>query len=393
MPTGDRIDTTTRAWYPSPFVPNGYDSCAMAHVGARDQRGTYLATAPATRREKRVAFGIAVAALLLFAAAIPFARVPLPRLPAFIPSYEAALFFIDLITAVLLLAEFTRLRSLGILALACGYFFDALMIVPHALTFPGAFSPSGLLGAKAQTTAWLYVFWHGGFPLFVIGYAVLRRIEEKSPPLRLPPLPLLIGGSAAAVAVLAVALTLIATAGHDRLPVVMQGSDYSLLVRKGISPAVWVLTLVAALVLWSSKQRAIDLWLSLVMWIWLFDIALSAIIGSTRFDLGFYVGRVFGLIAAGFLLATLVIEMARLHAEAIAAAASAEARLAQLGRRQPAETGKPRRARADTFVQRQNIAHYRSLLESGSLDADRRRSIERLLAEEEIKARSQDGES
>lgn len=62
--------------------------------------------------------------------------------------------------------------------------------------------------------------------------------------------------------------------------------------------------------LWQRKQRTLDLWLMLVMWIWLFDIALAAVIGSTRFDLGFYAGRIFGLIAASFLLITLVVELA-----------------------------------------------------------------------------------
>ena len=43
--------------------------------------------------------------------------------------------------------------------------------------FPGVFAPAGLLDAGPQTTAWLYMFWHGGFPLFVIAYALhgLRR--------------------------------------------------------------------------------------------------------------------------------------------------------------------------------------------------------------------------
>ena len=39
---------------------------------------------------------------------------------------------------------------------------------------PGLFSPTGLLGAGPQSTAWLYMFWHGGFPLLVIGYALGR---------------------------------------------------------------------------------------------------------------------------------------------------------------------------------------------------------------------------
>jgi hypothetical protein len=106
-----------------------------------------LATAPATDRERKVAIAIAGAAFLLFIAFLPFVRVPLVRLPAFIPSYEAALFFIDLVTAILLLDQFVRVRSASILCLASAYLFDALIIVPHALSFPGAFAPTGLLGA------------------------------------------------------------------------------------------------------------------------------------------------------------------------------------------------------------------------------------------------------
>jgi hypothetical protein len=71
---------------------------------------------------------------------------------------------------------------------------------------------------------------------------------------------------------------------------------------KGISPVVWVLTVVTMISLCQGEQRPVDLWLTPVMWIWLFDIALAAVIGSTRFDLGFYAGRLFGLLAASFLL-------------------------------------------------------------------------------------------
>lgn len=361
----------------------------MSGVATREQSYGFLTIALATRREKQIAVAIAAISLVLFVGIVPFARVPCAQLPAFIPSYEAALFFIDLITAALLFDQFARLRSLGILVLACGYLFDALMIVPHALSFPGAFTPAGLLGATPQTTAWLYVFWHGGFPLFVIGYVVLRRVEAKSPPLWLPPLGLAMAAATAAIILIVTGLTLLATWGSGLLPIVMQDSDYSLLVTKGISPAVWLLTLVAVFVLRQSKQRVVDLWLMVVMWVWLFDIALSAVIGSHRFDLGFYAGRLFGLIAASFLLTTLLVEMGRLHAVAIGAAASAEARLAQFGRRRDgAEPAALRGSRTDSFIHRQNIAHYRSLLESGSLDEVQRRSIEKLLEEEERKVRS-----
>ena len=42
----------------------------------------------------------------------------------------------------------------------------------------------------------------------------------------------------------------------------------------------------------------------------------------------------------------------------------------------------------EAYVHRHNIAHYRSLLDTGQLDEVRRASIERLLAEEEAKYNS-----
>jgi two-component system sensor histidine kinase UhpB len=362
----------------------------MDDPGSIDERRLFLATAIATPREKRIAHSIALAALVAFTLIWPFARVPLPAAPAFIPSYEAALFFIDIFTAVLLYDQFVRLRSPSVLALASGYLFDALMIVPHALTFPGAFTRAGLLGAGEQTTGWLYVFWHGGFPLFVMTYALLQRGESRDVigPVRrvAPTLGLAVGG----VILLAVALTLLTTWGHDLLPVMIRGKDYSLAVTKGVTPAVWVLTLIAMLLLWRHEQRVIDLWVMLVMWVWLFDIALSSVIGSSRFDLGWYAGRIAGLIAAAFLLITLLVEMAQIYAGAVGAAARAEVRLAELIRWQTRSEVLPPGQQTNTFVLSQNVSKFRALLASGRLNESQRAVIERLLSEEEKKLREKE---
>jgi len=125
----------------------------------------------------------------------------------------------------------------------------------------------------------------------------------------------------------------------------------------------------------------------LVMWIWLFDSALAAIIGSQRFDLGFYAGRIFGLIASSFLLITLLVELIRLHTGALGAAAEAERRFADLVNLR-ARWPNARAASHETtqsFVASQNIARYRELLTSETLDDAQRRTIERLLAEEEAR--------
>jgi hypothetical protein len=46
-----------------------------------------------------------------FIATVPLVRIPLAQVPSFIPSYCSALFFNDLITAVLLFGFFIQLRA------------------------------------------------------------------------------------------------------------------------------------------------------------------------------------------------------------------------------------------------------------------------------------------
>jgi hypothetical protein len=58
----------------------------------------------------------------------------------------------------------------------------------------------------------------------------------------------------------------------------------------------------------------LDLWLMVVMCVWIFDIALSAVLNAGRFDLGFYAGRVHGLLAATFVLGVLLVENVMLYA-------------------------------------------------------------------------------
>ena len=268
----------------------------------------FLSTAPAERRERRVALGIAIVSFLGFLATVPLARVRLPPVWAFIPSYESALALTDLITAALLLGQFARLRSRALLPLACGYLFSALMAVPHALTFPGLLSPTGLLGAGPQTTAWLYMFWHGGFPLSVIIYAMLKRTTGRARHVRAAA-----ACGMATVALVACGLTLLATAGAGLLPSIMAGNGYTPVMKLVVS-TVWMLSVLALVALWRKRPLSVlDLWLMVVMCAWLFDIALSAVLNAGRFDLGFYAGRVYGLLAASFVLITLLFETDALY--------------------------------------------------------------------------------
>src|SRR6266446_6199404 len=145
----------------------------MARESA-ENRQVFLSTLPAGHGERRLALAVVLVSAAVFVIAVPLAKVRLSPVWAFIPVYQSALVINDLITAVLLFGQFSILRSRALLVLASGYLLTAFMAVSHALTFPGLFSPTGMLGAGPQSTAWLYMFWHGGFPLLVIAYALLK---------------------------------------------------------------------------------------------------------------------------------------------------------------------------------------------------------------------------
>jgi signal transduction histidine kinase len=302
-------------------------------MSAADQQGSsaFLVTAPTPLGGRRFALAIVLASFVGFCALAPFARVPLPRIEAFIPIYESTLALIDLLTATLLFLAFSRSRLRAVLFLASGYLFTSLMAVPHMLTFPGLFSSSGLLGAGPQTTAWLYMFWHGGFPLFVICYALLRRHEVVSGRSHAGTPADIIPAAAGVVAGVGL-LTVFATAGHQLLPRIMQGDGYTA-AMVAVNVPVWLLSLVALAVLGSRPPYSIlDLWLMVVVCASMFDVALSAVLNAGRFDLGFYAGRIYGMLAASFVLIILLIEASRLYRRLDEALAVAEERNAELAR-------------------------------------------------------------
>jgi hypothetical protein len=254
-------------------------------MSVADQQGSsaFLVTAPTPLGGRRFALAIVLASFVGFCALAPFARVPLPRFEAFIPIYESTLALIDLLTATLLFLAFSRSRLRAVLFLASGYLFTSLMAVPHMLTFPGLFSSSGLLGAGPQTTAWLYMFWHGGFPLFVICYALLRRHEVVSGRSHAGTPADIIPAAAGVVAGVGL-LTVFATAGHQLLPRIMQGDGYTA-AMVAVNVPVWLLSLVALAVLGSRPPYSIlDLWLMVVVCASMFDVALSAVLNAGRFD-------------------------------------------------------------------------------------------------------------
>ena len=126
--------------------------------------------------QRRLAVAVVLSLLVALAlSAGPLASIPPRRIDAFIPSYVTAMFITDSITAVLLFAQFSIVRSRALLVIASGYVFTALILIPFILTFPGALGPTALIGGL-QSPPWLYAVWHGGFALFVVAYTLLKDL-------------------------------------------------------------------------------------------------------------------------------------------------------------------------------------------------------------------------
>jgi signal transduction histidine kinase len=290
----------------------------VAAIVPEEQYFTFASLSPG-RAQRRLALAVVLALLgAFFITAGPLSTIPVGRIDAFVPAYATAMFVSDSITAVLLFAQFSILRSRALLAISSGYLFTALVVIPWLLTFPGVFTPGGLLGAGLQSTNWLYILWHAGFPTFVMAYALLK---DADPAKRLwrRSVSAAILSSVATTAAVVCAATFLVTAGDALLPRIsldpVHFSTLWLYVAGGL--ALWsVLTLI---VLWIRRRSVLDLWLMVVMSAYAIEIYLVAFPGLARFSLGWYAGRVFGFVSGSLVLFVLLYEITTLYARLLRA--------------------------------------------------------------------------
>jgi signal transduction histidine kinase len=120
--------------------------------------------------------------------------------------------------------------------------------------------------------------------------------------------------------------TVLVTAGNDLLPhFVTAGND--LLPRESLDPVrfstLWLsvagclalLIVVALIVLWIRRRSVLDLWLMVVMCAYLIEICLISFPVPVRYSIGWYAGRVFGLVSSSLVLFVLLYEITMLYAQ------------------------------------------------------------------------------
>jgi signal transduction histidine kinase len=285
----------------------------------REEQHFLLSSLSPGRAQRRLALAVVLALLVaFFIVAGPFSTTQAWRIDAFIPAYATAMFVNDLITAVLLFAQFSILRSRALLAIASGYLFTALMLIPWMLTFPDVFTPGGLLGAGLQSTTWIYILWHAGFPMFVIAYALLKDAD---------PAKRVWQGSAGAAILLSVATTaavvcaatFLVTAGDALLPRISLDPVRFSTLWLYYAGCLALLSVLALIVLWVRRRSVLDLWLMVVMCAYVVEICLIAFPIPVRFSVGWYAGRVCGFLSGSLLLFVLLYEITTLYARLLRA--------------------------------------------------------------------------
>src|SRR4051812_29378198 len=278
-----------------------------------------LANLSPSLAQRRFALGIVLVLLVFFVTvASPLSGLPMRRVDAFITAYGTAIFVIDSISAALLFAQFSVLRSHALLALANGYFLTALIAIPWTLTFPGVLAPEGGLGGGRQSTVWLYVLSHVGFALFAIVYTLLKdanTMEWLSPrSIRARVLT-----SIGSVTALVCCATVFVTAGHTLLPrIMLDTAQVSYLWYYVVGPMAG-LFIVALVLLWLRHRSVLDLWLMLVLFAYIIEIALTAFPIPYRFSVGWYAGRIYGVVSGSLVLLILMKEVTMLYGELLRA--------------------------------------------------------------------------
>jgi signal transduction histidine kinase len=268
---------------------------------------------PPNRRQVRLSLAIAG---VLFLASVPVLLVRdvrLPEIGSYFPTVDAIMFIGQLITATLLFAKASVFRSRALAILGACYLSTGLVLIPHALSYPGAFSPEGLLGGGLDTTAWLTLLRQPVFAIAVIVYALTKPGDLKArseTERQVPRIPLYI----LAAFGLAAAITILTIGRFGLLPTLFL--DHARVIRSHLigyecgAVALWVVAIDA---LWRRGGSILDMWLQVALASWLL-VSLLTMTLPARFTAGFYWLSIVSLFSHLIVMLALITESTRLYA-------------------------------------------------------------------------------
>src|SRR5829696_8436617 len=272
-----------------------------------------IANVAASPRVHRIALGLIVLLLVVSVAISPFANMQLVRVDVFIPVIQSVMCFADLLTAMLLFAQYSIQPQRAMLALGSAYLTSGVFAFLQTLAFPGAYAPAGIMGGGPDTASWLFVLWHTTFPIAVFVYALWKDEDYRARPRRRSLGFDVIIAIACSLAVVA-GLTLLVTAGADYLPrLYIGGVTQQAPFANQVNVFMFLLHAAALVALYVRRRTILDTWLMVTLIAWMPSFIVAAVATYARFSLGWYTARMYALIASCIVLGVLFAETTVLY--------------------------------------------------------------------------------
>ena len=246
---------------------------------------------------------------------IPFGRTQLGASVSFMPAVISVVGCFDLLSVCLLLGGYRDKGDLRLLMMAGAYAWSLVAMAGYALAFPGAISQSPPFASAPSTAPYLFLVWHGGFP-------VLLGLASAPWPHRMPTVTVVERRTATAWRLMTVAvgtasvLIALVVADAPHLPVLIVGVDTTRMTAL-TAPVVLPLVIGALVVSWLGSRRrvALDGWATVAILVCACDLVLTYASGH-RYSLGWYGGRLLTLVAAGVVVLSMLATFRRLAAVA-----------------------------------------------------------------------------
>jgi len=275
---------------------------------------TVIAAMPATKRQHTIAVGALIALVVMVAATLPLVHTQFPRINSFVPIVETAISVANLLTAAFLFAQYSVYPQRALLLLAAGFAFNGLFAFLHILAFPGVYGSVSLIGTGVDTLSWVFNFWTTLFPITVIIYALSKdasgAVNRSIRSIRVD-----MGVTIACVVVTTAALTWVATSGLGYLPLLHQGGHRTFLATQ-VGAVRALLNVIAFVVLFVRKRTILDQWLLVTLPAWLPLLIEAAWFTDLMYTEGWYLARIYGLLASSALLFVLLTETLLLYRRA-----------------------------------------------------------------------------
>ncbi len=261
-------------------------------------------------RQRSLAAAIIACLLVIGSLTTPLADIALAPIPGLLAMFSASMIVVNLLLAALLFIKGRVEKRSDTILLGAAYLYICLIVVPQTASFPGALTPSPLIGTP-ETSLWFWIFWHVGFAANVIRYASFCEREQ--------PQAVTVSRSIGEILAVTIGLAVVAARWAAYLPPLMVHGRFQL---TGAGLALHVLVCLATLAALASVARLRDkrpeqLWLLVGLVASCIEVWLT-LSGTARYTLGWYLAKAGSLTTSVVVLISMMHEVNRLYADVAA---------------------------------------------------------------------------